>query len=480
MLVAKKFLTCCFLVVLASFFVLASNLEYPYYMDVNGTEDITYVNNEISDNVSVYIEFDGQIHLMNHTNTSGFWYVSVTNTEEDDVPFIVSYFNETGYNRTNFSHNTMDDYISISDDYFYVGIANRTKNTSDTGYYEHLVCAWLSANTNVDFRFVVGTRKSNETGIVWNFSDPQSTLDNDWDVFCGKVPLFQDPGNYSLVEYVGVQCLNCDGKTLRLGVDSNLSGYNVSAYFTNSSLDSLTRYTSGNFMISFYEFTNLYEEELRGVMRWRVPFYVTVRFWKADIENKSSAWTSTEVSAYKNDFQYVYMQFANSSASLNPLKDVSYLDSWFGWVPFYKPVFSEDLDTTLSFWAPYSDGSALVKLYEAGNYTLGIITFGLKGFSWDYEFVYPQFNNEKYKSKIIKDLDPVSISEETNSTLDVYISMWEINKYNVIMNLVYNIVIIVVAVVIFVVCANFGGAKIGILGATAFITVMKLLGLVIL
>jgi len=469
-----------FLLLLLSSLVHASSLSYPYYMDVNDTENITYINTGILDNASVYIEFDSQIHVLNHTNNTGFWYISLISNEEDNIPFIVSHFNETGYDRSNFSDNTRESFFNINNDYFYVGVINRTKNTSDISYYEHLVCAMLSANTNINFRFVVGSHKSNESTIVWNFSEPWSTVDNDWDFYCGKVPLFQDLGNYTLIEYVGVQCLNCDGKSLKLGLDTNGSGYNKSAYFTNTSLSSMVNYTPGNFMIYFYEFNNLYEDELRGVMNWRVPFYVTLRFWKADIDNKSSAWTSTDVSAYKNDFQYVYMQFANSSKSRNPLPNINYLDSWFAWMPFYENVFSEDLDDTLSFWSPYTDGSALIKLYESGNYTIGVITFGLKGFSWDEEFVYPQFNNKKYKSNIIKDLDPVSITGETNTTLDVYISMWEINKYNVIMNLVYHIAIIVVGIVIFVICANFGGLKAGVFGATAFIVVMKLLGLVIL
>lgn len=213
-----------------------------------------------------------------------------------------------------------------------------------------------------------------------------------------------------------------------------------------------------------------------GTMRWRIPFYETINFWQAD------NYTDTSVKQYKNEFQYVYMQFANNTG-VNPLPDASYLDSWFnGWLPFYHNSFtnSSTLDRKLSFWSNYTNGEARVKLYEAGNYTIGIVSMGIMAPLWTEEFIYPQYATKKYSSKILNDNNPVNIGTESNATLDVYVSMWEVNKFNVINNILYNIAIVVFGVIMFILLFKFAGPGTALIGTIGFIAIMKLAGLAIL
>ncbi len=173
----------------------------------------------------------------------------------------------------------------------------------------------------------------------------------------------------------------------------------------------------------------------------RIPFYYTVRLFKG------GNYTNNDIGlmSYKNDFQYIYFSFYNTSDL--PLSDLRYIDRLFSWVPFYKDSFTHYDDvygvanTRDTFWSDYRDGQGTVKLYECceHNYSIYILSTRLKGLSWEYEFIKPQIEKFSYDSKIIKDFRP---RVRENTTMDIYISAWEISKFNFTMNIVKWIVII--------------------------------------
>jgi len=189
-------------------------------------------------------------------------------------------------------------------------------------------------------------------------------------------------------------------------------------------------------------------------------------------------WTNTETEAYCNEFQYIYLQNANTIYD-GTFKDMSYLDDWFGWMPYYKPTFSDVQDTEVSYWDKYENCEASIKLYEAGNYTVTLLSTDVSGLAWNEEFIYPQFGSKLSKSEIVSDSDSMIIVEETNTTVSIYASMYEVNKFNFLANLGYNMLIIFGAIGILVLASMSSDLKLAVILIPIWITFMKLMGLVI-
>jgi hypothetical protein len=320
------------------------------------------------------------------------------------------------------------------------------------------------------------------TGLVsdcgWLYS-PYNVTSN---IYCGPpactgslyYPYFMDVDQIEIINYTH----SCLDNSSWLAIYFEGSFYNLTASSTQRFYVAVTSNESEDIPFDIYLRNSTSDTLLSsGTMRWRNPYYLTIHFWKSD-SNETNQWGSTKSALYKNEFQYVYMQYA-SETSGNPLTDISYLDSMVSWLPFYTDTFDSHIDNTLSFWSDYVDGEAVIKLYEPGNYTIGIVTIPISGITWNEEFVYPQFASKKYKSQIISSDAPVAL-EGTDAEIEVYISMWEVNKFNVIMNVIYNIAIVLIGIVIFVFVAKFGGIGTAFLATAGFIIIMKLLGLVIL
>jgi hypothetical protein len=265
----------------------------------------------------------------------------------------------------------------------------------------------------------------------------------------------------------------------RTGFTANLTFSNNTYVMGNYSTGFQTLVTSAssedvNFTIFVYNASGNMTQNFTGIMKFRVPFEVTLRFWKVDSANTTGF--TTERTPYKNEFQFVFLQFSDQS-SLDPY-DVSYLDDYFGWIPGFGGAFTSarTLDTTLSFWGLYSNGEAVVKLYEPGNYTVGLVSSGVMGLSWDYEFIYPQFGFKEYKSTLVNSGSAMQIKNASDVSVDIYITMWEVAKSSVIKDWVYNLCIVVVGAIIFIFVAKFSGLANAIYGTIGFILIAKLIG----
>jgi hypothetical protein len=173
-------------------------------------------------------------------------------------------------------------------------------------------------------------------------------------------------------------------------------------------------------------------------IKFRVPFYVTIHLYR-------SANNYTDAEPYTNEFQYIYLRATNVSQPI--IRDLTYLDNFFTKVhfPFYRRTFTATADNTISYWDKYDTGEATIKLYETGDYSINLLTTDVTGVTWPYEFIYPQFSNEIYKSRI---KDSVTFSTLVNYNMNVYVDMWEINKFNVMMNWAKWLAIVVIWIVL--------------------------------
>ena len=210
------------------------------------------------------------------------------------------------------------------------------------------------------------------------------------------------------------------------------------------------------------------------ILKIRVPYYLTFQFYKTSINQGNF---SLMTDPYINDFQYVVLQF--SSYIPQAFRTTNYLNNFGNMFWFYKPIEVAD-DTTLSFWASYTDGQAVVKLYDLGDYSINLLSVQSIGQAWSNEFTYPQYTSQRYISTLNNKL---TISNVSNVTLKGIVSKWEINKYEAISNLIYWVIAIIIYAILMYFVLAFGGIagwRIAIVATIAFFLIAKVLNMVII
>ena len=85
------------------------------------------------------------------------------------------------------------------------------------------------------------------------------------------------------------------------------------------------------------------------------------------------------------------------------------------------------------FWGKYTDGDAVIKLYDIGLYNIYLMNHNIDGFGWDYEFIKPQATDIVLDSRINKNLN-ITVAEDT--VAKIYISKFESDQFGYVMNLV--------------------------------------------
>jgi len=273
------------------------------------------------------------------------------------------------------------------------------------------------------------------------------------------------------------------------GYSSNMSLTNTSVRFLyngsfiNMSYDSTNKRWSTSLIGTEYENISTYFEawslnyscinSSNYTLKIREPFYYTFKFYRSTINTGNFTYATDQ---YVNDFQYVVLQFADYRPQA--FRTTNYLNNFGNLFPFYKPINVAN-DATLSFWAEYQNGQAVVKLYEHQIYSINLLSYKMKGITWSNEFVYPQYSSERYLSTLEKGLD---VNKIENITVTAIVSKWEINKVEAFNNLMYWIVVIGVYFLILWAMVSFGnyvnpGAIIGM--TLGYFTIMKLLNFVI-
>ena len=266
--------------------------------------------------------------------------------------------------------------------------------------------------------------------------------------------------------YTGFLTMN--GIEYEMNFDDNLDVFNInvsSVIEENQDFQISLRDQPCNFHI--YDFEN-------DTMKWRIPFYIDLYLWKKNGND-------TTTIPYKNEFAYIYLKNWNTSFT-NEIKDISYLDEMFSWVPLYGSIGSTKLPQVINydevFWAPYSNGKAKIKLYESGNYSMYILTQDIvSNITWSYEFIRPQTGYENYKGEVTDKMNPLNIMSEEDQTFDIYFSMWEVNKMDILWDFGKWLILIVIWIVLIIVVVNFpGGTRAAPVVAISYWALLKLLG----
>lgn len=221
----------------------------------------------------------------------------------------------------------------------------------------------------------------------------------------------------------------------------NLSGGNATNMTYLSGSDLFRTYLTSSaeedvaFTITIKDSSGITLATVHDTLRFRIPFDVEFKFFK------NTNTTSTSVEPYDNEFQYAaiyYNPSGNSySYTLESSGGVGWLNNIGRLFPYYKDIGgSEQVRVTdeIYLWARLQDGIAVVKVYENGTYDLNTVNTKLYGgITPMYEFGRPIQNGQiEFDSAQAGD---IKIGEETDASYSVFISAWEVYKWNLVMNI---------------------------------------------
>jgi hypothetical protein len=292
--------------------------------------------------------------------------------------------------------------------------------------------------------FVVG-----DGGSFWVSNGTNMTAGSHWSPDCSGTlsttldvdyPIY---GDINAPELIEVKYLDEYGVSIEVGGTQvalylNSSWYNFT--YTNST-DTWWLYlmdsSSENFDFNVSAYAPSYLcVNVSGMIKFRTPFYLTFHFYKA----KDA--TDMDVEEYKNEFQFIVLQNYTQVNQMNTFADLHYLDTWFGWMPFYtKGKIGRKVNTDVSFWSEYENGQAIIKLYETGNYSINMLTSNVHGLEWSKEFIFPQFDPDWNLQRLQTGL---IISNTSSKTVNVYATLWEINKMRLVRDYAFWIVALVI------------------------------------
>jgi hypothetical protein len=205
-----------------------------------------------------------------------------------------------------------------------------------------------------------------------------------------------------------------------------------------------------------------------GILKFRYSFNVTFYFFQY-ISNSSSS-----VTPYTNQFDYVYLQKYNPM-HITSFQSLDYLDGWFGWVPFYKKgKITKNYDYTETFWSDYSHGYATIKLYESGNYSIYLLSYKTNNINWPYEFIKPQLQeSSEFDSKVV---DMFDISYVNNTAYNIKLTVWDISSKWALGNILWAFLYIIIFLAV-VIIASMINIKAGlVIGLITLPILFKMLG----
>jgi len=232
--------------------------------------------------------------------------------------------------------------------------------------------------------------------------------------------------NYISVDEIGR--ISLTGETE--GLYANITIDNTTSTMTNTTtqfyVDVITTNdTDSSMRIQIYNITDdslVYD--INFTQKFRTPFYIDISLY------------STKNTTFETNFDYIYLR------SVSSITNYSILGSTFttGIFKFISSA-TKKLDYTETFWGEVVDNTAKIKLYEAGNYSINLLSMKTFIPGWGYEFYKPQYSSEAVNTKLDSS---VSFELETNSTVKILLSEYEANKSDFFFNILKWLFIILI------------------------------------
>lgn len=403
-------------------------LNYPYYFDVNVSEEITIENGLTIVDQTAYILISGNVTYFNKVNDNQTFQLYLTGSEEKDEPYFIQVFNSSiTQEQENSSDNSRESFLTVDNQTSFGFRIISTDGHNISSFENHDACPYIKKQTGNP---IIKTFVSYDNGtdlVYTNSSTTHTVVNTGYEYICLDTShIYQDNvANYS--EYFGFWCTNCDASNkLRLGIDTS-SLANNSITFENQG-DAMINNTANNYMLIAFELEGDPEEEFTGVFKFRTPYYVNLTLY------------NSQNTTFNTNFNYIYLRnvssYTSMSASIETSTNVVNSITSFGGL-----VGRNKIDTKLTYWGEVEENSAIVKLYEAGNYSITLLT--VKTFvnnGWSDEFTKPQYTSSKVETILDSNL---IIESKNNLTANVLLSEYEANKAGYLINIVKTVIVVV-------------------------------------
>lgn len=256
-----------------------------------------------------------------------------------------------------------------------------------------------------------------------------------------KIYLYNYPYWVGVNETIPVYVSNYDTTNTNYA-EITLSGGNASNMTYIASTNTFRSYVTSsneedvNFTVNVYNSGGTLLATMNDTLRFRIPFSVEFHFYK------NNNVTGTDVEAYKNEFQYATLFYNPNgkkySYTLETTNSVSWLNKIGSIFPYYKDVGGNKAKVRVTdeiyLYARLDNGVATFKVYENGTYdmdTVNTVLYG--GLSPMYEFGRPIANGDvEYNTATVKQ---INIDNESAASYSVFISAWQVYKWNLLMNI---------------------------------------------
>ena len=401
-------------------------LSYENFFEVGVSEKISLLKNPSSNETAIII-IEGSFAVMNFTENYGHS-IYVSNAEEEDLDFFIIVYSEFNITtNTTIGDDSREIYKLINNDtalYGVKNIHNHTENHTLGDLQDLYICPFLKKQVGTPI--IRPFKALNKSGVLnFTYGNEITITNTVYNSICLDLQyIYPENTTVPYFEYVGFQCVNCDNtNTIRLGVDDNSTQENTSIIFSNSTNN--PEFQVDDFMFFVFSLESELFETYTGTARFRIPFYVNITLYNNFNET------------LETKFDYIYLKESSSANGLtgdmgtqvsNILGGISGTLS-FGFLDFT----SSSINTDEVFWGEVVDDTALIKLYEANNYSINLLT--VKTFQengWNYEFYKPQYTDSKVETSLDK---RVEILNGTSINLRIYLSEYEANKSAFIFNI---------------------------------------------
>lgn len=435
-------------------------LTYPDYFDVNVSEEVTMIHPDIN-NQTIILILEGQLYNFTQiSNTTANIYI--TDTQEQDLNFFISVYDGTDpYTLYTSNDDTLNTNLIIADTKLYGFRYNTTENHTINETHYHTICSYVNklvGNPTIEMY----SAYSNGTEIKYSNTKTRTVINTDYEYLCNALSQTYADNITDLYEFYLVRCTNCDASNkIRLGLDTT-SIKNNSVTILNKTVTTYTNITTSNYMLKTYTITKEPDEIYTGIFKFRIPFYVTINLYR-DINT-----------TFNTNFDYIYLRRYNTTTSTTYYSGLGDKFSYYLTFGLWNKLTT---DTTETFWDNVNVNQANIKLYEADNYTITLLS--MKTYSptiWQYEFIKPQYTNSKVETKLTNKLE---IDQEINQSYNLIMSEYEANKFGYYVNIikwVFAVIILIGGLVV----AFYTPKPIATLGAVIpiWLLVLQFMGLI--
>lgn len=423
------------IIIIFLLFLSTVNAQYdvniPNYLDVNVSEPIKVTLTNNVENSNLYLLLQGILYPFAKSSDGKIFTLNILNSVEEDLRYRIFFVNTTP-ETFKYHDDTNETAILLTNTSIYLGMREYSSSEHLQGYNEtHTVCGYMKSTKGTPIVSAIilynnGSVNKNSTSILGGLTVTNTAYA--YKCFVINQIYYDTMINYT--EYFSLKCENCGPSTeVSIGIDTNTTFGNHSYKTTNFS--TFTNLTNQNYMIYMIETEGAFEERVLGTLKFRIPYYATIQLY------------NTKNTTLSTSFDYIYLRNASSNSVKTSTAGIISFTNWLN----RKIGTTTNYDYTETFWGQVTGNTATIKLYEAGNYKVSLLSVKTLNPNWGYEFYKPQYTLSTVDTTLDTRLELIN---KSNVDIKILMSDYEANKSGFIFNYIKWLFFIIVFVALIV------------------------------